>query len=400
LTILSLSLLFSFGLQIQAEEKEGEVIATLNGEAIYLSEIEQTAAFQVYRLKANIYHLLQRETEEIVNQRLLAQEATRRRMNIDDLLKKEVDEKARVPEEKELNEYLARYPEDLAKDPQRKDKVKTYLYQRALFQRKIDYLASLREKAEAIDAELPFANHWASWVNGYHGFWEWLFGLADVRSHNQRITKNFGSRGRKNFMEAKSGADMFDFPGQTLGSVNHQAHYVTVLLGHNDVCQNHFADIPSNEAFEANFTAGLENLREGLPLGATIYVVGIVDIYRLWKTARDKKALGIVDCEVLWATTVLDLFPCGTMLSPLNSEADRQLTRGRNQAFNQILERVTTEFNQQDPHHYYIYTDVVFSYPFVESQVSDIDCFHPSARGQRDLSDVTWDAGPFGAYQR
>jgi lysophospholipase L1-like esterase len=253
---------------------------------------------------------------------------------------------------------------------------------------------------EAIDAELPFGNHWASWVNGYHGFWEWLFGLTDVYSHNQRVTRNFGSRGRKNFMEAKSGADMFDFPDQTLGSVNHQAQYVTVFMGHNDVCQNDFVDIPSDTIFGANFRAGLENLRTHLPHGATIYVVGIVDIYRLWEIARDKKALGIVDCEALWATTLLDLFPCGTMLSPLNRDADRQLTRSRNIAFNEILKNVTNEFNQKDLNHYYVYSDVVFGYPFVESQISDIDCFHPSARGQRDLSKVTWDAGPFGAYQR
>lgn len=253
---------------------------------------------------------------------------------------------------------------------------------------------------EAIDAELPLANHWASWVNGYHGFWEWLFGLTDVYSHNQRITKNFSGWGRKNFMEAKSGADMFDFPEQTLGSANHQAQYVTVFMGHNDVCQNHFAEIPADDVFEAKFRAGMENLKNGLSAGATIYVVGIADIYQLWQIAQDKKALGIVDCELLWATTLLDLFPCGTMLNPLNSEPDRLYTRGRNIAFNGILKRVTEEYKLNDPDHYYFYTDVVFSYPFVESQVSDIDCFHPSAKGQKDLSRETWNVGPFSIYQR
>ena len=254
--------------------------------------------------------------------------------------------------------------------------------------------------SEAIDAELPAANHWASWVNGYHGFWEWLFGLTDVYSHNQRITKNFGSYGRKNFMEAKSGADMFDFPGQAAQSVNHQAQYVTVLMGHNDVCQNHPTEIPTDEMFEENFRAGMEKLKQGLPAGATIYVVGIVDIYHLWEMARDKKALGIVDCEVIWAASVLGLYPCATMLSPLNSDADRRATQKRNEGFNGILERVTQEYQTKDSRHQYFYTDVVFNYPFVESQVSDIDCFHPSARGQKDLSKITWDAGPFSARQK
>jgi len=253
---------------------------------------------------------------------------------------------------------------------------------------------------EAIDAELPGANHWASWSNGYHGFWQWLFCLTDVNSHNQRITKNFGCRGRRNYMEAVSGADMFDFPWQAQQAVDHKAQYVTVLMGHNDVCQHDFADIPTDEEYEENFREGMKTLKTGLPEGATVYVVGIVDIYRLWDIAQHKKALGIVDCEVLWAFTLFDLFPCGTMLNPLNSEAERRFTQGRNIQFNKILEAVTAEYEATDPDHYYLFTPAVFEYPFVESHVSDIDCFHPSASGQKRLSQITWDDGPFLEYQR
>ncbi|MGB4547754.1 MAG: SGNH/GDSL hydrolase family protein [Syntrophales bacterium] len=254
---------------------------------------------------------------------------------------------------------------------------------------------------EAIDAELPAANHWASWANGYHGFWEWLLGLTDVCSHNQRITKNFGSSGRANYMEAKSGADMeTDFVGQTLRSVSRTPTYVTVLMGHNDVCGDTFADIPTDAVFEAKFREGLTHLRNGLPKGATIYVVGIVDIYRLREAAGDKKALGIVDCKVLWATSLLRLFPCGTMLNPLLTEAQRQYTRDRNMGFNAILKRVTEKYNADDPDHHYVYTDAVFNFKFGEFHVSDIDCFHPSAPGQKELSEITWTNGPFKAYMK
>jgi lysophospholipase L1-like esterase len=254
---------------------------------------------------------------------------------------------------------------------------------------------------EAVDAQLPAANHWASWANGYHGFWEWLLGLTDVYSHNQRITKNFGSSGRANYMEAKSGADMeTDFVGQTIQSVGHTPTYVTVLMGQNDVCGNTFADIPTDAVFEAKFREGLSNLKNGLPTGATIYVVGIVDIYRLRQVADDKKALGIVDCEVLWATSLIKLFPCGTMLNPLLTEAQRQYTRGRNIGFNAILKRVTEEYNGADTGRYYVYTDAVYNFRFTEDLVSDIDCFHPSASGQKRLSEVTWINGPFKAYMK
>jgi len=171
-------------------------------------------------------------------------------------------------------------------------------------------------------------------------------------------------------------------------------------MGHNDVCQNHFSEIPTDEQYEAKFRGGMENLRKGLPDGATIYIVGIVDIYHLWEMAQDKKALGIVNCDVIWATSAVEIYPCATMLSPCNSETDRLYARSRNIAFNEILKRVTEEYNQADPKHYYFYTEEVFNYPFVESQVSDIDCFHPSASGQKELAEMTWNAGPFGAYQK
>lgn len=262
-------------------------------------------------------------------------------------------------------------------------------------------LASTGDSISAgIDVEYYGQNANASWVNGYYGFWEWLFGLTNVKSHNQRITANWGSWGRANYMDAVSGADMFDFPGQTAQAASQSSQYVTVFMGHNDVCQNHPWEIPSDAVFEANFRAGMENLKNGLPAGATVYVLAIVDIRRLYEVGKDKKLLGIIDCEVLWATTLLELFPCGTMLSPLNSEADRQYTRSRNIAFNNILEAVTAEYEANDPHHYYVFTPMPFYYAFVESDVSNLDCFHPSGQGQKTLSRESWNAGPFSAYQR
>lgn len=249
---------------------------------------------------------------------------------------------------------------------------------------------------EAIDAELPFANHWASYSNGYTNFWTWLFGLTNVSSHNQRITAQFGSSGRANFLDGVSGADSFDLDAQTQASVAHNATYVTMFMGHNDVCQSSFADMPSVAQFESNVRAGLDNLASGLPNGATVYVLAIVDIFKLYELGDQLSALGILDCRVLWATSLLDLFPCATMLSPLLTDSQRAFTRSMNIAYNQVLEDLVAEYEATDPHHHYFFTDTTFNYDFVPDEVSGIDCFHPSARGQRNLSAVTWAAGPFG----
>lgn len=260
--------------------------------------------------------------------------------------------------------------------------------------------------SEAINAEWfdPFniinPNHWASWVNGFHGFWESVLGKTNVYSHNQRISANFGSSSRTNYMESLSGADSYDLVQQATQAVSHGASYVTMFMGHNDVCQGSFADIPTDAEFEANWRASLDILRNGLPAGATVYVPNIVDIYQLYQLGKDKESLGIVDCSVVWVATLFDIYPCQTMLGPLNSEADRQYTRSRNLAFNQIIDNLVAEYNQNDPNHYYATTDAIFDYDFVPSQVSNFDCFHPSASGQRELSRITWNDGPFSAYQK
>lgn len=249
---------------------------------------------------------------------------------------------------------------------------------------------------EAIDAELPFANHWASWANGYSSFWTRIFGLTNVNSHNQRIDSRFGRSGRRNYIEAKSGADSYDLAQQSAQAVSHQASYVTLLMGHNDVCQNNFAQIPTDAEFEANVRGAFETLRTGLPDGAVIYSQALVDIFKLYELGDELDALGLIACPVVWATTLINLFPCGTMLSPLNSDADRAFTRSRNIAFNDILASLVTEYETNDPDHHWRFTDVTFDYDFVASDVSGIDCFHPSASGQRTLSALTWADGPFG----
>ena len=257
---------------------------------------------------------------------------------------------------------------------------------------------------EAINAEEfnPFVfitpNNWASWANGYRGFWEWLLGRTNVNSHNQRISSAFGSRNRKNYMEAVSGADSTDIGPQMSQSVNHAADYVTLFMGHNDVCGDDFSDIPTDAEFEANVRAGFDQLKAGLPNGATVYTLAIVDIYKLWQLGPQLSgALGI-SCEVIWATTLFGIFPCGTMLNPLNSEADRQHTRSRTIAINEILGELVAEYDATDPNHYWEWTDLTFQTDFVPSEVSPFDCFHPSAQGQKRLSAESWAAGPFGAY--
>jgi lysophospholipase L1-like esterase len=249
----------------------------------------------------------------------------------------------------------------------------------------------------AYDADLPLENLNLSWVNGYFGFWQWLFGLPNVKAHNQRISANFGSRGRRNWIGAQTGGRIGDLAAQAAGTAGRNVTYATVMLGGNDVCRDGIAHLPTDAEFEADFRAGMETLLGNLSDGATVQVVAIPDVKQLYDIGQDKTALGIVDCEVLWMLTVLG-FPCGSMLSPFNTEDDRLYVRSRNIGYNQILADVAAEMAVQHPSRFISYTDMPFSQTFVEQDISDIDCFHPSWRGQKKLSEWTWFDGPFQDY--
>jgi lysophospholipase L1-like esterase len=248
----------------------------------------------------------------------------------------------------------------------------------------------------AFDANVPADNLNNSWVNGYYGFWEQLFGLPNVKAHNQRISANWGSSGRANYIAAVNGARMDDLSTQATGAAGKNITYSTVMLGGNDVCRDSIGDLPTDAEFEANFRAGMATLLARTASNATVQVVNIPNIKRLYDIGQDKTALGIVDCEVLWAATVLG-FPCGSMLSPFNSEADRLYVQSRNQGYNAIIASVVSQLDAANSE--FIFNANSYAFNFVENEISNIDCFHPSWRGQRTLSREVWNQGPFQSFQ-
>lgn len=251
----------------------------------------------------------------------------------------------------------------------------------------------------AFDATLPADNLSQSWVNGTHGFFEQLFGLPDVKSHNQRISANFGSSGRRNVVVAKNGAKVKGLQEQAAATAGKGYTYATVLMGGNDVCRDTIAELPTDYEFTVDAAIGLVELFRGLPDGATVQVAAIPDVKQLYEIGIDKTALGIIDCEQLWSLTAQG-FPCGSMLSPDNTEADREYVRSRNVRYNQILGFLTAIGARKFTNLNISWTDRTFTYPFTADDVSNIDCYHPSSRGQRGIARETWNDGPFKDAQK
>lgn len=251
----------------------------------------------------------------------------------------------------------------------------------------------------AFDATLPADNLSQSWSNGTHGFFEQLFGLPDVKSHNQRITANFGGSGRRNVVVARNGAKVRNLEGQASEAEGEGFTYATVLIGGNDVCRDTIAELPTDYEFTVDAAIGLVELLDNLPDGSTVQVAAIPDIKRLYEIGIDKTALGVIDCEQLWRFTAQG-FPCGSMLSPDNTEADREYVRSRNIQYNNILQFLTAIGARKYKNLFISWTDKTFTYPFAADDVSNIDCYHPSSRGQRTIARETWDDGPFKDAQK
>ena len=119
----------------------------------------------------------------------------------------------------------------------------------------------------------------------------------------------------------------------------------------------------------------------------------IPDLKQIYEVAMDEKGLLGIDCEAIWLTTVLG-FPCGSLLSPSNSEADRLYVQSRNLAYNDVIRSEVQRMQNMSNQVHYHFTDAE-NVAFTGDDISSIDCFHPSADGQELIAELGWSDGPF-----
>ncbi|HYY04646.1 MAG TPA: SGNH/GDSL hydrolase family protein [Gaiellaceae bacterium] len=214
---------------------------------------------------------------------------------------------------------------------------------------------------------------------GDHPAQSWSTGggaFDGIRSHYERILSANANVLGHNYNDARSGAKMRDAAGQASAAVTQGAEYVTILMGANDVCTHSPSTMTSVNDFEAQFTATMNELANGLPQGSHVFVSSIPNIYHLWQLFHTN-----VVAEFVWTVAGI----CQSMLSPLNTEQDRQAVLAREQAFNQVLGDVCSRYV------FCRYDDgATFQYQFTSADVSKLDYLHPSLAGQAALASLTW----------
>jgi len=125
-----------------------EAIATLNGKPITSKQVEERVATHLYRLRWEIYDTLKTEAEKLIEERLLAEEAERRGMSVGELLRVEVEQKAQAPSDERVDAYIREKQLEPDAEAGLRNRIITYLADRAAIDRKLAYLEELREKAD------------------------------------------------------------------------------------------------------------------------------------------------------------------------------------------------------------------------------------------------------------
>jgi lysophospholipase L1-like esterase len=207
---------------------------------------------------------------------------------------------------------------------------------------------------------------------------------TSVNSHYLRILRINPAINGRNYNDARSGAKSADMYGQAGTAVAQGVQYVTMLIGANDACTSSESTMTSVATFRANIESALLRLRSGLP-NAKVFVISIPDIHRLWYVGRTSAG----------ALSAWSLFRiCQSMLAnPLSSaqgDIDRRSrVRQRVIDFNAVLAQECAEYGANCKFD----NNAVFGYPFVLSQLSGWDYFHPNTSGQQVLASVSYGAG-------
>jgi lysophospholipase L1-like esterase len=199
-----------------------------------------------------------------------------------------------------------------------------------------------------------------------------------VTSHYERLLQLTPDIRGNNFNDARSGATVSDLPRQAAIAAGRQAQYVTILMGANDLCAPSPDSMTSVEDFTISVHQSLAVLDSMRPR-PQVFVSSIPDLHQLWSVLHTDPA-----AQSVWAAAQI----CQSMLAAANTEEMRRQVVEREKAFNSILAAACESYKEICRHD----GGTVYSYPFSAADVSVLDYFHPSLRGQARLADITWDA--------
>jgi lysophospholipase L1-like esterase len=191
--------------------------------------------------------------------------------------------------------------------------------------------------------------------------------------------------------------------------------FVTIQLGGNDVCRKLGDTLPTKAQIAAQIDSALWQLATRLPSGSVVMVATMPNIEQLRNTMRYQSNFVIPSggtCQQAWnmgtaSTSGVwnDLanwmvsqfgtqFPCAVVLSDASNDTLRadayRLNREINDAIREKVAAYNAWSNANGDRVQFAVANSVYDFAFTTSDVSHLDCFHPSRTGQGRLASTTW----------
>ncbi len=135
----------------------GRPVAVVNGEAISAADLDQALADQLDRLQSQLYETKRRKLEELIENRLLAQEAARRSLSVEALLEAEVNTKVAAVTDDEVHSFYDANKKNLqGEEAAQREEIRDHLKSQKLDAQRRAFVGSLRQQAAVtVQLQLP-----------------------------------------------------------------------------------------------------------------------------------------------------------------------------------------------------------------------------------------------------
>lgn len=134
------------GCRERKAESEDPIVARVAGETLRLSEVERRAGWRLHRARLDVHFLLERETDRLIEERLLERTARERGTDVESLLRETVADVGAVSEA-EVDRYLEEHPTDVSIETAR-PRIRLYLEETRRIERRLTFVAALRDAAD------------------------------------------------------------------------------------------------------------------------------------------------------------------------------------------------------------------------------------------------------------
>ena len=136
---------------VGAQSTASESLAEINGETITTEELNRALGARLSQLEEQLYNLKSKELDALIAQRLLAQEAAKRRVSVPALLDAEVTAKVGLVTEKEIEDfYQANKARIRGDEAATRQKIRVFLQQQKLTAQRELFVQSLRSQGKVV----------------------------------------------------------------------------------------------------------------------------------------------------------------------------------------------------------------------------------------------------------